>query len=62
MPEQYAQIANAQFGNRIVPFPLPTQPLDVHLYWRANVARPGESVAAGTMHRAVWGGGGRLKL
>ena len=37
MPEQYAQIANAQFGNRIVPFPLPTQPLDVHLYWHANV-------------------------
>ena len=37
MPEQYAQIANAQFGNRIVLFPLPTQPLDVHLYWHANV-------------------------
>ena len=37
MPEQYARIANAQFGNRIVPFPLPTQPLDVHLYWHANV-------------------------
>ena len=37
MPEQYARIANAQFGNRIYPFPLPTQPLDVHLYWHANV-------------------------
>ena len=37
MPEQYARIANAQFGNRMVPFPLPTQPLDVHLYWHANV-------------------------
>jgi DNA-binding transcriptional LysR family regulator len=37
MPEQYARIANAQFGNRIFPFPLPTQPLDVHLYWHANV-------------------------
>lgn len=37
MPEQYAQIANAQFGNWIVPFPLPTQPLDVPLYWHANV-------------------------
>ena len=37
MPEQYARIANAQFDNRIFPFPLPTQPLDVHLYWHANV-------------------------
>ncbi len=37
MPERYARIANAQFGNRIYPFPLPTQPLDVHLYWHANV-------------------------
>ena len=36
MPEQYARIANAQFGNRIVPFPLSTPPLDVHLYWHAN--------------------------
>ena len=37
MPEQYARVVNAQFGNRIVPFPLPTPPLDVHLYWHANV-------------------------
>ncbi len=37
MPEQYARITNAQFGNRIYPFPLPTQSLDVHLYWHANV-------------------------
>ncbi|HOB63110.1 MAG TPA: LysR family transcriptional regulator [Candidatus Competibacteraceae bacterium] len=37
MPEQYACIANAQFGNRIMPFPLPTQPLDVHLYWHVSV-------------------------
>lgn len=36
MPEQYARIANAQFQNRIDPFPLPTQPLDAHLYWHAS--------------------------
>jgi len=36
MPEQYALIANAQFKNRIDAFPLPTQPLDAHLYWHAS--------------------------
>lgn len=36
MPEQYARIANAQFKNRIDPFPLSTQPLDAHLYWHAS--------------------------
>jgi DNA-binding transcriptional LysR family regulator len=37
MPEQYARVANAQFQNRIFAFPMPTQPLDVHLYWHHNV-------------------------
>ena len=36
MPEQYARIANAQFGNLIHAFPLQTQPLDAHLYWHAS--------------------------
>jgi DNA-binding transcriptional LysR family regulator len=36
MPEQYANIANAQFMNRIDPFPLATQPIDAHLYWHAS--------------------------
>lgn len=36
MPEQYASIANAQFMNRIDPFPLATQPIDAHLYWHAS--------------------------
>ncbi|WMW80131.1 LysR family transcriptional regulator [Undibacterium cyanobacteriorum] len=36
MPEHYATIANAQFNNRIDPFPLATQPIDAHLYWHAN--------------------------
>ena len=33
MPEQYARMANAQFGNRLFAFPLPTAPLDVHMIW-----------------------------
>lgn len=37
MPERYAHIANRQFGNRILPFPLRTPTLDVYLYWHANV-------------------------
>lgn len=36
MPEQYASIANAQFMNRIDPFPLATQPIDAHLYWHSS--------------------------
>lgn len=36
MPEQYARIANAQFGNLIHAFPLQTQPLDAHLYWHTS--------------------------
>lgn len=36
MPEHYANIANAQFQNRIDAFPLTTQPIDAHLYWHAN--------------------------
>ena len=36
MPEQYARIANAQFGNVIHDFPAQTQPLAAHLYWHAS--------------------------
>ncbi len=37
MPERYARVANEQFGNRILPFPLEKPTLDVHLYWHSNV-------------------------
>ncbi|WP_137936976.1 LysR family transcriptional regulator [Chitinivorax sp. B] len=37
MPEQYARVTNAQLNNRLLPFPLATPRLDVHLYWHANV-------------------------
>lgn len=36
MPEQYAKIVNAQFNNRILPFPLATPAIDAHLYWHAS--------------------------
>ena len=37
MPERYAVVANQQFGNQILPFPLEMPPFDVYLYWHANV-------------------------
>jgi DNA-binding transcriptional LysR family regulator len=37
MPGRYAQIANQQFDNQILPFPLEVPAFDVFLYWHANV-------------------------
>lgn len=37
MPGRYASIANKQFGNQILPFPLDVPAFDVFLYWHANV-------------------------
>jgi len=37
MPGRYAQIANQQFGNQILSFPLDVPAFDVFLYWHANV-------------------------
>lgn len=37
MPEAYARLINAQFGNQILPFPLEMPALDVFLYWHENV-------------------------
>jgi DNA-binding transcriptional LysR family regulator len=37
MPERYAQVANRQFGNQTLPFPTEMPPLDLYLYWHANV-------------------------
>lgn len=37
MPGRYAQIANEQFGNQVIPFPLEVPAFDVFLYWHANV-------------------------
>ena len=37
MPENYARIANRQFGNQILPLPLDMPPLDAYLYWHASV-------------------------
>ncbi|HEY8609130.1 MAG TPA: LysR family transcriptional regulator [Noviherbaspirillum sp.] len=37
MPGRYAQIANRQLGNQILPFPLDVPAFDIFLYWHANV-------------------------
>ncbi len=37
MPGRYARIANSQFGNQILPFPLDVPAFDIFLYWHANM-------------------------
>ncbi|WP_449433197.1 LysR family transcriptional regulator [Pseudomonas putida] len=37
MPGRYARIANQQFGNQILPFPLEIPSHDMYLYWHSNV-------------------------
>ncbi len=37
MPGRYARIANLQFDNQILPFPLEVPAFDVFLYWHANM-------------------------
>lgn len=37
MPGRYARIANRQFDNQVLPFPLEVPGFDVFLYWHANV-------------------------
>ncbi|RZI40670.1 LysR family transcriptional regulator [Herbaspirillum sp. HC18] len=37
MPGRYAHIANEQFGNQILPFPMEVPAFDVFLYWHENV-------------------------
>ena len=38
MPRRYAAILNAQFGNRLLPFPLAAPELGTYVYWHANSA------------------------
>jgi len=37
MPERYAQIANQQFNNQILAFPMDMPSMDAYLYWHASV-------------------------
>ncbi len=37
MPRHQAQIANAQVGNQLLPFPATAATMDMYLYWHANV-------------------------
>ena len=36
MPRRYASLLNAQFGNRLLPFPLEVPAYDTYVYWHAN--------------------------
>jgi DNA-binding transcriptional LysR family regulator len=36
MPQRYARILNAHFGNRLLPFPIEVTAFDSYLYWHAN--------------------------
>ncbi len=36
MPQRYARILNAHFGNQLLPFPLKVPAFDSYLYWHAN--------------------------
>ncbi len=38
MPRRYASLLNAQFGNRLLAFPLEVPAYDTYLYWHANAA------------------------
>ena len=38
MPQRYASLLNAQFGNRLLPFPLEVPAYDTYVYWHANAA------------------------
>lgn len=38
MPSRYASLLNAQFANRLLPFPLEVPGYDTYLYWHANAS------------------------
>lgn len=36
MPESYAHVANRQFDNQVLPFPVDLSPMDAYMYWHAS--------------------------
>jgi len=38
MPRRYASLLNAQFGNRLLPFPLEVPAYDTYVYWHATAS------------------------
>lgn len=36
MPESYAHMANRQFGNQVMAFPVPLSSMDAYMYWHAS--------------------------
>jgi DNA-binding transcriptional LysR family regulator len=57
MPRRYANLLNAQFGNRLLPFPLEVPAYDTYVYWHANAA--GDPANAWLRHQliAAWRSG-----
>jgi DNA-binding transcriptional LysR family regulator len=38
LPQHQAELANVHIGNQLLPFPAAAPPLEMYLYWHANVA------------------------
>jgi DNA-binding transcriptional LysR family regulator len=49
MPESYAHVANRQFGNLVMAFPVPLSSMDAYMYWHAST----DNDAANRWLRAV---------
>jgi len=56
MPQRYARILNAHFGNQLLPFPLKVPAFDSYLYWHANAeADPANAWLRQQLARALQG-------
>jgi DNA-binding transcriptional LysR family regulator len=60
MPRRYASLINAQFGNRLLPFPLEVPAYDTYLYWHANAAGDPANQWLRQQLIAAWRSGGSL--
>lgn len=57
MPRRYASLLSAQFGNRLLPFPLKVPAFDTYIYWHANADRdPANEWLRKELHRTLRGG------
>jgi DNA-binding transcriptional LysR family regulator len=54
MPRRYASLLNAQFGNRLLRFPLEAPAYDTYVYWHANADRdPASEWLRQELHHAL---------
>jgi DNA-binding transcriptional LysR family regulator len=58
MPRRYASLLNAQFGNRLLPFPLQVPAYDTYVYWHANAAGDPANQWLRQQLLAAWRSGG----